>query len=68
VVNHIRQGDFKKIDQELETGWKRGMFNFETSLERRRNEGFSGRSMTRKTGLGWEESREYLAAEKEIAT
>jgi len=68
VVNHIRQGDFKKIDQELETGWKRGMFNFETSLDWRRNEGFSGKSMARKTGFGWEESREYLAAEKEITS
>ena len=66
VVNIIRQGDFKKLDQELETGWKRGMFNFEASLEWRRNEGFVSQSMAKKTGFGWEESREYLAAQKEI--
>jgi len=66
VINIIRQGDFKKLDQELETGWKRGMFNFETSLEWRRNEGFVSRSMTRKTNFGWEECREYLAAQQEI--
>ena len=66
VVNIIRLGDFKKLDQELETGWKRGMFNFETSLEGRRNEGFVSQSMVKKTGFGWEESREYLATQKEI--
>lgn len=66
VVNIIRLGDFKKLDQELETGWKRGMFNFETSLEGRRNEGFSGQSLARKTGFGWEESRDYLSQQKEI--
>lgn len=66
VVNIIRQGDFKKLDQELETGFKRGMFNFEASLETRRNEGFSSAAMAKTTGFGWEESREYLAAQKEI--
>jgi len=25
VVNIIRRGDFKKLDQEVETGWKRGV-------------------------------------------
>ncbi len=29
VVNIIRRGEFKKLDQELETGWKRGMNNFD---------------------------------------
>jgi twitching motility protein PilT len=66
VVNIIRQGDFKKLDQELETGFKRGMFNFEASIETRRGEGFTSQSMVRKSGFGWEESREYLAAQKEI--
>jgi twitching motility protein PilT len=67
VVNIIRQGDFKKLDQELETGWKRGMFNFEASLEARRNEGFVSQAMAQKSGFSWEEAREYLAAQEEIA-
>jgi len=66
VVNIIRQGDFKKLDQELETGFKRGMFNFDASIETRRGEGFVSSSMVKKSGFGWEEAREYLAAQKEI--
>ena len=32
VSNLIRRGEFKKLDQELEVGWKRGMSNFEQSM------------------------------------
>jgi twitching motility protein PilT len=40
VINLIRRGEFKKLDQELETGGKRGMMSFERSLESRLNEGW----------------------------
>ncbi len=40
VVNLIRRGEFKKLDQELETGTKRGMISFERSIEQRINEGW----------------------------
>lgn len=66
VVNIIRRGDFKKLDQELETGWKRGMYNFEKSVELRANEGFSSKAGMRPTGNSWEEIEDYLATQKEV--
>ena len=66
VVNIIRRGDFKKLDAELETGWKRGMFNFDRSLQVREDEGFVAATKVMGSGYGWEESAEYLAAQEEI--
>jgi twitching motility protein PilT len=63
VVNIIRRGDFKKLDQELETGWKRGMNNFDKSIELREAEGFHS-SRPQPTGFSAEEVQDYLAAER----
>jgi twitching motility protein PilT len=60
VINIIRRGDFKKLDQELETGWKRGMFNFEKSLELRAGDGFRPSSPL-STGNSWEEIEDFLS-------
>jgi len=67
VVNIIRRGDFKKLDQELETGWKRGMNNFDKSIELREAEGFHS-SSPRPTGFSAEEVQDYLDAEKSAVT
>src|SRR5262249_46005027 len=66
VVNIIRRGDFKKLDQELETGWKRGMNNFDKSIELQESEGFYS-SSPRPTGFSSEEVKDYLAAEQTAA-
>ncbi len=66
VINIIRRGDFKKLDQELETGWKRGMYNFDKSIELREAEGFRASAGVRATGNSWEEIEDYLDREKEI--
>jgi twitching motility protein PilT len=67
VVNIIRRGDFKKLDQELETGFKRGMFNFERSLQMREEEGFVSAIKVMNSGFGEEEVREYLERQQEVA-
>ncbi|MBN8709674.1 MAG: hypothetical protein BGO12_03715 [Verrucomicrobia bacterium 61-8] len=67
IINVIRRGDFKKIDQELETGWKRGMFNFEKSVQIRSDEGFRSSSGMSKVGNSWEEIEEYLEKQVEVA-
>jgi len=59
VINIIRRGEFKKLDQELETGWKRGLNNFEKSLELREIEGFHS-STPEPTGFSAEEVEDYL--------
>jgi twitching motility protein PilT len=64
VTNIIRRGDFKKLDQELETGWKRGMNNFDKSIELRGEDGFRS-SNPQPTGFSAEEVQDYLDAEKE---
>ena len=64
VTNIIRRGDFKKLDQELETGWKRGMNNFDKSIELREADGFRS-SRPLPTGFSAEEVQDYLDAEKE---
>ena len=66
VVNIIRRGDFKKLDQELETGWKRGMFNFDKSIELRESDGFSSKIGVRTTGNSWEEIDDYLSTQTEV--
>jgi twitching motility protein PilT len=67
VVNIIRRGDFKKLDQELETGWKRGMFNFEKSVELRAAENFRSTIGYRTTGFGWDEVENYLENQTEVS-
>lgn len=66
VINIIRRGDFKKLDQELETGWKRGMYNFDKSIELREADGFSSKAGFRPVGNSWEEIEDYLAAQPEV--
>jgi twitching motility protein PilT len=66
VVNIIRRGDFKKLDQELETGFKRGMFNFEKSLQIREAEGFVSTTKVVSSGFGEEEVESYLSKQEEI--
>ncbi len=66
VVNIIRRGDFKKLDQELETGWKRGMNNFEKSIELRGEEGYQASTGAFTTGFSAEEVETYLQNEGEI--
>lgn len=63
VVNIIRRGDFKKLDQELETGWKRGMNNFDKSIELREADGFHS-SRPQPTGFSAEEVQDYLESER----
>lgn len=67
VVNIIRRGDFKKLDQELETGWKRGMNNFEKSIELRRADGFCS-SRAEPTGFSAEEVESYLEMERDTVS
>ena len=67
VVNIIRRGDFKKLDQELETGLKRGMFNFERSLQMRGEEGFVSAIKVISSGFSEDEVREYLERQQEVA-
>jgi len=67
VVNIIRRGDFKKLDQELETGWKRGMYNFSKSVELREAEGYKAASGAHLTGNSWEEIEDYLELQEEVA-
>jgi len=65
VVNIIRRGDFKKLDQELETGWKRGMFNFEKSIALRAEEGYIARQNSLMSTFSWDDVGDYL--ERQIA-
>ncbi len=65
VVNLIRRGEFKKLDQELETGWKRGMNNFERSISLRESEGFRS-SVPQPTGYSQEEVSDYLDGQGRI--
>ena len=67
VVNIIRRGDFKKLDQELETGWKKGMYNFEKSVSLRFDEGFSAGLAPEATPFSWDEVQEYLERQPEVS-
>jgi twitching motility protein PilT len=67
VVNIIRRGDFKKLDQELETGLKRGMFDFERSMAMRESEGFVSTTKIVTSGFSQEEVSAYLETQEEIA-
>lgn len=66
VTNIIRRGDFKKLDQELETGWKKGMFNFAKSAEIRGTEGFEAMAGRKQMGNSWEEIEDYLDSQQEM--
>ena len=65
VSNLIRRGEYKKLDQELETGAKRGMCSFETSLSDRLAEGWKP-TFKEPTGFSSEEVSEFLNYEEEI--
>jgi len=65
-VNIIRRGDFKKLDQELETGWKRGMFNFDKSISLRADDGFHSSTGPRPSTFSWDEVGDYLDSQPEI--
>jgi twitching motility protein PilT len=61
VSNLIRQGQFKKLDQEIETGWKRGLLSFQRSLEQRMGEGFTPPATAiEQTGYSEGEVESYL--------
>lgn len=64
VVNIIRRGDFKKLDQELETGWKRGMFNFEKSMELRSADGFRSKAKVMQEEFNWDAAEQYVLAQE----
>jgi twitching motility protein PilT len=66
VINIIRRGDFKKLDQELETGWKKGMFNFAKSVEIRGTEGYEALAGRKLSGNSWEEIEDYLESQQEV--
>lgn len=66
VVNIIRRGDFKKLDQELETGWKKGMYNFEKSVALRLDEGFSAGLAPEAAPFTWDEVQDYLDHQPEV--
>jgi len=65
-VNIIRRGDFKKLDQELETGWKRGMFNFAKSLSLRVEEGFQSSAPPLADSFSWGDVEDYIERQPEI--
>ncbi len=66
-VNIIRRGDFKKLDQELETGWKRGMFNFEKSISLRNEEGFQSSTPPLAASFSWGDVDDYIDRQPEIS-
>ncbi len=65
VANLIRRGEFKKLDQELEVGWKRGMCNFEHSMAIRASEGWRW-SQKQTSGYTEYEVREYLETQEAL--
>ena len=65
VANLIRRGEFKKLDQELEVGWKRGMCNFEHSMSIRASEGWRW-SQKQASGYTEYEVREYLETQEAL--
>lgn len=62
VSNLIRLGQFKKLDQEIETGWKRGLLSWQRSLEQRIAEGYNPPSASlQQTGYSPGEVDDFLA-------
>lgn len=66
VANLIRRGDFKKLDQELEVGWKRGMSNFDRSLAIKAQEGWRWSTGSQGSGFSEYEVREYLETQETL--
>jgi len=63
VSNLIRLGQFKKLDQEIETGWKRGLLSWQRSLDQRVAEGFTPpTTATAATGYSAEEVQDFMAS------
>jgi len=63
VCAMIRRQEFKKLDQELEVGWSKGMNNFERSIEQRRMEGFEPAAAAEASGYTEQEVADYLEKE-----
>ena len=62
TTNLIRRGEYKKLDQELETGFKKGMLTFERSLEARFGEGWYCKP-PEQTGFSAGEIESYFSQE-----
>lgn len=60
VCAMVRRSEFKKLDQELEVGTSKGMFNFEHSLEIRQMEGWRPSATMLRSGYTDHEVMEYL--------
>jgi twitching motility protein PilT len=66
ISNLIRRGEFKKLDQELETGSKRGMETFEQSIEAREAEGWAPVSDLDRSGFSDAEISDYLSQQEKL--
>ena len=64
TTNLIRRGEFKKLDQELETGYKKGMLTFERSLEMRFGEGWHC-TPPEQTGFSQDEVDSFFTSQEE---
>ncbi len=64
VCAMIRRGEFKKLDQELEVGQSKGMYNFERSIEQRQFEGWRPSGLVFNSGYSDHEVLEYLEREE----
>lgn len=60
TTNLIRRGEYKKLDQELETGWKKGLITWERSMGMRSAEGWNV-PIPEKTGFSPEEVESYMS-------
>jgi len=63
VCAMIRRSEFKKLDQELEVGFSKGMQNFDRSIEQRRFEGWVPAGQVHQSGYTEHEVAEYLETE-----
>ena len=60
TTNLIRRGEYKKLDQELETGWKKGMISWERSVDMRGTEGWNV-PVQEKTGYSQDEVEAFMS-------
>ncbi len=60
TTNLIRRGEYKKLDQELETGYKKGMISWERSIDMRSAEGWNV-PVQEKSGFTQDEVEAYMA-------
>ena len=58
--NQPRRGEYKKLDQELETGWKKGMISWERSIGMRSTEGWNV-PQQEKSGYSEDEVEAFMA-------